>query len=159
MMHYQANVHSLQFWLLTSMINKKNWHSTDKTSFEESQTEFLASQFYDSGYQKATNILENSKSCIDLTFTSQPNMVMDSGVHCFLHSHWYHQNIYVKFNLKFLSTSLSENCQGWTNFFLSARLFGRAILLARPIGQAKKGALKTKVHVRSRHNWFLFFIT
>ena len=29
--------------------------------------------------------------------------------------------------------------QGWINFFLGARFFGRAILLARPIGQAKNG--------------------
>ena len=27
--------------------------------------------------------------------------------------------------------------QGWTNFFVGARRFGRAILLARPIGYAK----------------------
>ena len=28
--------------------------------------------------------------------------------------------------------------QGWTNFFLGARFFGRVILLARLIGHAKK---------------------
>ena len=42
--------------------------------------------------------------------------------------------------------------QGWTNFFLGAPFFRRAILLARPIGHAKKCALKTKAHIRSRHN-------
>ena len=51
---------------------------------------------------------------------------------------------------------------GVENFFLVARFFRRAILLARPIGQAKKWALKTKAHVQSRHNKkhsFLFFLT
>ena len=39
-------------------------------------------------------------SCIDLIFTSQPNMVIDSGVHASLHSNCHHQFIYVKFDLK-----------------------------------------------------------
>ena len=47
-----------------------------------------------------THILDNSKSCIDLIFTSQPNMIMDSGVHPSLHSSCHHQIIYAKFNLK-----------------------------------------------------------
>ena len=47
-----------KFSFLTVLIvdfndKQQNWHSTDKTSFEESQTEFLASQFYDSGYHKS----------------------------------------------------------------------------------------------------------
>ena len=41
--------------------------------------------------------------------------------------------------------------QGWTNFFLGARFFGRATLLACAIEHAKKWMLKTKLHVRSRH--------
>ena len=47
-----------------------------------------------------THILDNSKSCIDLIFTSQPNMIMDSGVHPSLHSNCHHQIIYAKFDLK-----------------------------------------------------------
>ena len=42
--------------------------------------------------------------------------------------------------------------KGRTRFFLGARFFGRAILLTRPMGHAKKWVLKTKAHVRSRHN-------
>ena len=30
-----------------------------------------------------THILESSSSCIDLIFASQPNVVMNSGFHCF----------------------------------------------------------------------------
>ena len=46
------------------------------------------------------HILDNSRSCIDLTFTSQPNMVIDSNVHASLHSNCHHQIIYAKFDLK-----------------------------------------------------------
>ena len=59
--------------------------SNDITSFEGSEFDFLTSQF---GLlqiiKEPTNMLENSRSCIDLIFTSQPNMVIDSGVHAFV---------------------------------------------------------------------------
>ena len=47
-----------------------------------------------------SHILDNSKSCIDQIFISQPNMIMDSGVHPSLHSNCHHQIIYAKFDLK-----------------------------------------------------------
>ena len=78
-----------------------NWYLNDITSFEGSQIEFLASQFAMSQViNEPTHILDNSKSCIDLIFTSQPNMIMDSGVHPSLHSNFHHQIIYAKFDLK-----------------------------------------------------------
>ena len=78
-----------------------NWYLNDITSFAGTQIEFLASQFAVSQLIKEpTHILDNSKSCIDLIFTSQPNMIMDSGVHPSLHSNCHHQIIYAKFDLK-----------------------------------------------------------
>ena len=78
-----------------------NWYLNDVTSFEGSQIEFLASQFAMSQViNEPTYILDNSKSCIDLIFTSQPNMIMDCGVHPSLHSNCHHQIIYTKFDLK-----------------------------------------------------------
>ena len=47
-----------------------------------------------------THVLENSSSCIDLMFTNQPNLIMDTGVHPSLHSKCHHQVIYVKLNLQ-----------------------------------------------------------
>ena len=48
-------------------------------------------------------MLENSSSCVDLIFTSQPNLVMDAGVHPSLHPNCHHHEIvYAKFNLKIL---------------------------------------------------------
>ena len=48
----------------------------------------------------STDILECSLSCIDLIFTSQPNLVMKSGLHSSLHPNCHHQVIHAKFNLK-----------------------------------------------------------
>ena len=39
---------------------------------------------------------------------------------------------------------LNAPLQGWTNFFLSAQLFGYAILFVPPIGQTKNGWSKPK---------------
>ena len=43
--------------------------------------------------------MENSSSCIDLIFTSQPNLVVESGVHPSLHPNCHHQIVFAKFNL------------------------------------------------------------
>ena len=47
-----------------------------------------------------THILPRSVSCIDLLFTNQPNMVLNSGVHPSLHANCHHQIIFAKVNLK-----------------------------------------------------------
>ena len=49
---------------------------------------------------KRTHILSNSSSCIDLIFTNQPNLVIDSGTHPSLHPNCHHQIIHCKINLK-----------------------------------------------------------
>ena len=46
------------------------------------------------------HILENSCSCIDLIFSNQPNLIMDSGVHPALHSKCHYQVVYSTLNLK-----------------------------------------------------------
>ena len=43
--------------------------------------------------------MNNYSSCIDLIFTSQPNLVIESGVHSSLHANCHHQITYVKFKL------------------------------------------------------------
>ena len=42
-------------------------------------------------YLEPTQILHNSSECIDLIFTSQPNLIIESGVHPSLHSNCHHQ--------------------------------------------------------------------
>ena len=59
----------------------KNWYSQDKTSFEGKTIESITSHF--GLYQlinELTHLLENSSSCIDLIFTSHPNLVVEPSV-------------------------------------------------------------------------------
>ena len=78
-----------------------NWFSSDKTTYEGKKLESLTSQC---GFKQVisdpTHILESSSSCIDLIFTSQPNLVMNSSVNFSLHPNCHHQIIHAKFNLK-----------------------------------------------------------
>ena len=46
-----------------------------------------------------THLLPQSSSCIDLIFTDQPNLIVDSGVSPSLHSNCYHQITHCKLNL------------------------------------------------------------
>ena len=48
----------------------------------------------------ATHILPTSESCIDRFFTSQPNLVSESGIHASLFPRCHRQIIYAKINLK-----------------------------------------------------------
>ena len=78
-----------------------NWYKHDKTTYEGSKIDAITSQF---GLQQLTaeppHILTDSSSCIDLLFTSQPNLVMESGLHFSLHQNCHHQITYAKINLK-----------------------------------------------------------
>ena len=42
---------------------------------------------------------DTSSSCIDLIFTWQPNLLMESGIHSSAHSNCHHQIIFAKLNL------------------------------------------------------------
>ena len=88
-----------------------NWCANDRTSFEGNKIEHITSQFGLSQIiNEPTHILDSSSSCIDLIFTSQPELVTESGVHPSLHQNCHHQIIYAKFNLQFLpSTILPRN--------------------------------------------------
>ena len=59
----------------------KNWYNQNKTSFKGKTIESITSQL--ALYQlinEHTHLLENSSSCIDLIFTSQPNL--DGRIGC-----------------------------------------------------------------------------
>ena len=82
-------------------VKSSNWYNKDKTNFEGNTIENVTSQL---GLHQIINepkhILSNSSSCIDLIFTSQPNMVIESGVHSSLYSSCHHQIVFAKFNLE-----------------------------------------------------------
>ena len=77
-----------------------NWYSHNKTRHEGNEIENVTAQF---GLQQIikepTHISNTSSSCIDLIFTSQPNLITDSGVHSSLHSNSHHQIVFAKPNL------------------------------------------------------------
>ena len=77
----------------------KSCYTNDSTNFKGSKSDFLTSSFgFHQIINNPTHVLNNSSSCIDLIFTAQPNLVMQSGVHSSLHANCYHQLRYGKFN-------------------------------------------------------------
>ena len=77
------------------------WYNNDIATYESSKIDGVTSQF---GLQQiikeATHLIGDSSSCIDLIFTTQPNLVMESRVHSSLHSNCHHHITFAKFNLK-----------------------------------------------------------
>ena len=49
-----------------------------------------------------THILRNSLSCVELIFSDERSLVVNSGVHHTLHENCHHQITYFKLNLKFV---------------------------------------------------------
>ena len=87
----------------------KQWCEIDKSSFEDSQLQLLTLKFSLSQIiTEATHILEDSRSCMNLLFTSQPNIAMDSGVQTSLCAHCHHQVLFAKFDLKLFYPSFLE---------------------------------------------------
>ena len=78
-----------------------SWCSSDKTTYEGKKLESLISRC---GFKQVisdpTHILESASSGIDFIFTSQSNLVMNSGIHSSLHPNCHRQVIHAKFNLK-----------------------------------------------------------
>ena len=78
----------------------QGWYHNDITTFEGCKVDIATSQFGLSQIVKEpTHILSNSASCTDLIFTSQPNLVMHSGVHPSLLPNYHHQIVFAKFNI------------------------------------------------------------
>ena len=88
---------------------RNNWFSSDKTTYESKKPEPLTSLCeFKQVIGNPTHILESSSSYMDLIFTSQPNLVMNSGVYSSLHPNCHYQIIHAIFNLKIFYPSLYE---------------------------------------------------
>ena len=90
------------FYLIQGDFNAQspNWWNDDKISIEGARLEALSS--FSGLHQlikEPTHSMKNSASCIDLIFTNQPNLVIDSGVHPSLHISCHRQIVYCKLNL------------------------------------------------------------
>ena len=77
------------------------WYNNDITTYEGPKPDGVTSQF---GLQKITkespHLIGDSSSCIDLIFTTQPNLVVESGIHSSLHANCHHHITFTKLNLK-----------------------------------------------------------
>ena len=79
------------------------WHNKNSSTSEGISIENIASQFgLHQIINEPTHVLENSSSCIDLIFTLQPNLSVESGTQPSLHPNCHHQIIYSKFDLEVL---------------------------------------------------------
>ena len=83
--------------VITSDFNARSssWWSKDIDTTKESNLFSLTSS---NGFLQLTNepthIQTSSSSCIDLIFTNQPNLSVNSGVHASLHPNCHHQIIH-----------------------------------------------------------------
>ena len=77
-----------------------SWWSDDINNTEGTNLFSLtSSNGFSQLINEPTHIQSNSSSCIDLIFTDQPNLSINSGVHSSLHQNCHHQMIHCKFNL------------------------------------------------------------
>ena len=78
-----------------------NWYLEDPVTPQGNRVEDLTS-FYGLNQliKTPTHLLQNSATCIDLVFTNQPHLVMESGVHSSLSSTRQHEIVFAKLNLK-----------------------------------------------------------
>ena len=82
-------------------VRSSSWWSNDIDTIEGTRLESVIS--YYGLYQiinEPTHILPSSASCIDLIFTNQPNLVINSRVHPSPHQNCPHQLIFAQINLK-----------------------------------------------------------
>ena len=76
------------------------WYNNDITTYEGSKIDGVTSQFgLEQIIKEPTHIIGDLLLCIDLIFTTQPNLVMESGVHSSLRSNCYHRIKFATFNL------------------------------------------------------------
>ena len=99
---YQIQLFRSSFVVILRDFNakSKSWWNKNITSNEGSQIDSLATTYdLQQLISDPTRILPNSSTCIDLIFTDQPNLVVDSGVHPSLHTNYHLQITFCKFNL------------------------------------------------------------
>ena len=105
----------------------KNWYCHDKSSHKGNAIENVTAQF---GLQQIINeptpISNTSSSCIDLIFTSLPNLITDSGVHSSMHPNYHHQIVFAKLNLHIVY-SPPYLCEIWHYREANTGLIRRAI--------------------------------
>ena len=84
----------------------KNWFCHDKSSHKGNAIKNVRVQF---GLQQIIkgprHVSNTSSSCIDLIFTSQADLITDSGVHSSVHPNCHHQIVFAKLNFTYCISS------------------------------------------------------
>ena len=89
----------IHLWSVLGDFHTKSnsWHNNDSTSHEGSMIDTVMSNYgLHQLIQEATHILNSSSSCIDPIFTSQPDLVMESGVNSSLLPNCPHLVVFAK---------------------------------------------------------------
>ena len=77
-----------------------SWWSNDINTTEGLKSFSLtSSNGFNQIIDEPTHILGKSTSCIDLIFTNQPNLSVNSGVHASLDPNFHHQIVHSRYNL------------------------------------------------------------
>ena len=77
-----------------------SWWCNDINTIQGSHSYLLtSSNGFSQLINEPTHIQTNSSSCIDLIFTNQPNLSVNSRVHSSLHPNCHHQIVFTSFNL------------------------------------------------------------
>ena len=109
-----------------------NWCKNDTTSQDGSMLDAVSNNYgLRQLIQELTHILNSSSSFVYLIFTSQPNLVMESGARSSLPRNCHHQVVFAEFNLSVLYP-LSYKRTAWfyekaNPELVDADLIGRAI--------------------------------
>ena len=105
----------------------QTWCKNDKTLYEGFKFNILTcSQGLHQLINEPTHLVDSPSSCIDLIFTSQPNLVTESGIQPSLHSNCHHQLVFGKFDL-FIDYLPPYQRTVWYYIRVNADLFWRAI--------------------------------
>ena len=95
--------------ILTGDFNahNKKWYSEGKTDkFGQDMQEIFEKHCLYQTVNQPTHITGDTKTCIDLVCTDQPNLIMNNEIHPSLHDKCHHQVNYIKFNLKCIPPAL-----------------------------------------------------
>ena len=102
-----GDIHSFNpdFLLILCDFNVRSnmWWVGDTQISEGSQIDSLTTSYgFRELISEPTHILKNSSSCIDLVFTDQPSLIIESSNHPSLHPNCYHKIIHRKIDIKII---------------------------------------------------------
>ena len=88
-------------WVSGSVVGGFNKTQSNNVNTTEVLNLFslMSSDGFSQLIHEPTYIQANSSSCIDLVFTDQPNLSVNSGVHASPHLNYHHQIVHSSFNL------------------------------------------------------------